>query len=104
MRSGPRGRVADHNADELPSPSRLCSRGGTETSLGWEVCMRRAWHFMTVGALIGAACFDPTAGSQSGTLTLGVTSGDQPAFIVQPQNALACQLMTLAVPLPARDR
>src|SRR3989442_14506903 len=103
MRSGPRGRVADHNPDELPSPSRLCSRGGTETSLGWEVCMRRAWNFMTVGALIGAACFDPTAGSQSGTLTLGGTSADQLALSVQPQNAVARQIITPAVQVTALD-
>jgi len=44
---------------------------------------------MTVGALIGAACFDPTASSQRGTLTLGGTSADQLAFSVQPQNAVA---------------
>ena len=65
--------------------------------------MRRAWHFMTVGALIGAACFDPTAGSQSGTLTLGGTSADQLAFIVQPQNAVARQIITPAVQVTALD-
>src|SRR5438445_602477 len=103
MRSGPPGRVADHNADELPSPSRLCLRGGTETSLGWEGCMRRAWHFMTVWALIGAACFDPTAASQSGTLTLGGTSADQLAFTVQPHRAVARQIITPAVQVTALD-
>src|SRR3989442_11208121 len=103
MRSGPRGRVADHNADELPSPSRLCSRGGTETSLGWEGRMRLAWHVMTLGALIGAGCFDPTAAGQRGTLTLAGTPADQLAFIVQPHSAVARQIITPAVQVTALD-
>jgi len=65
--------------------------------------MRRAWHFMTVGVLIGAACFDPTAGGQRGTLTLGGTSADQLAFSVQPQNAVARQIITPAVQVAALD-
>jgi len=58
---------------------------------------------MTVGALIGAACFDPTASSQRGTLTLGGTSADQLAFSVQPQNAVARQIITPAVQVTALD-
>jgi len=58
---------------------------------------------MTVGALIGAACFDPTASSQRGPLTLGGTSADQLAFSVQPQNAVARQIMTPAVLVTALD-
>ena len=65
--------------------------------------MRLAWHVMTVGALIGAACFDPTASSQRGTLTLGGTSADQLAFSVQPQNAVARQIITPAVQVTALD-
>jgi len=65
--------------------------------------MRRAWHFMTVWALIGAACFDPTAASQSGTLTLGGTSADQLAFTVQPHRAVARQIITPAVQVTALD-
>src|SRR5205809_8111471 len=103
MPSGPGGRVADHNADELPPPSRLCLRGGTETSLAWEGRMRLAWDAMTVGAVIGAACFGPTASSQRGTLTLGGTSADQPAFSVQPENAWARQIVTPAVQVTAVD-
>jgi len=65
--------------------------------------MRLAWHVMTLGALIGAGCFDPTAGGQRGTLTLAGTPADQLAFIVQPHSAVARQIITPAVQVTALD-
>ena len=65
--------------------------------------MRRAWCAVAAATLLGTACLGPTVTGVRGIATPGGTSADQLAFSVQPQSALAGQIITPAVQVTALD-
>ena len=65
--------------------------------------MRRAWYAVMGATVLGTACFGPTVTGVRGIATPGGTSTDQLAFSVQPQSAVAGQIITPAVQVTALD-
>jgi hypothetical protein len=65
--------------------------------------MRLAWYAVTVGAVLGAACFEPTATSVQGIGTISGPDTRRLAFTVQPSGAIVDEIITPAVQVAAQD-
>jgi hypothetical protein len=65
--------------------------------------MKLAWYAVTVGAVLGAACFEPTATRIQGIGTISGPATVRLAFTVQPSGAIVDEIITPAVQVAAQD-
>jgi hypothetical protein len=65
--------------------------------------MKLAWYAVTVGVVLGAACFEPTATSVQGIGTISGPATLRLAFTVQPNGAIVDEIITPAVQVAAQD-